>query len=193
METNKNEKNAVISGLIWKFGERITAQVISLLVAIILARLLTPEDYGAVALVMVFITIANVFVTSGLGSSLVQKKDADNLDFSSVFYINIGISIVLYFLLYLIAPIVAEFYEMPVLTAVLRVLGIRIIVAAVNSVQHAYVSRHMLFKRFFFYGMFYDDKYFGFKANNENATNNYGIRYGYYYVDSDHIKKTVFS
>ena len=151
---NKVGKERVLSGLVWKFGERITAQLISLIVSIILARLLTPTDYGAVALVMVFITIANVFVTNGFGSALIQKKDADNLDFSSVFYINIGISIVLYFLLYLIAPIVAEFYEMPVLTAVLRVLGIRIIVAAVNSVQHAYVSRHMLFKRFFWSTLF---------------------------------------
>ena len=154
METNKNEKNAVISGLIWKFGERITAQVISLLVSIILARLLTPADYGAVALVMVFITIANVFVTSGLGSSLVQKKDADNIDFSSVFYINIGVSCVLYLIIFCSAPFISEFYDLPILKPTLRVLGLRIIVAAINSVQHAYVSRHMLFKRFFWSTLF---------------------------------------
>ena len=94
-----NVKKQVFSGLIWKFGERITAQLVSLIVSIILARLLSPDDYGAVALVMVFITIANVFVSHGFGNALIQKKDADNLDFSSVFYINVGISIILYFLL----------------------------------------------------------------------------------------------
>lgn len=138
-------KKAVLSGLFWKFGERITAQLVSLLVSIILARLLTPDDYGAVALVMVFITIANVFVSSGLGNALIQKKDADNLDFSSVLYINIAVSIFIYLILFASAPLIAKFYDMPVLNPVLRVLGIRIPVAAINSIQHAYVSRNMLF------------------------------------------------
>lgn len=149
-----NTKKAVLSGLFWKFGERITAQLVSLFVSIILARLLSPDDYGAVALVMVFITIANVFVSSGFGNALIQKKDADNLDFSSVLYINIAISILIYLILFVSAPFIAKFYDMPVLNPVLRVLGIRIPVAAVNSIQHAYVSRHMLFKRFFWSTLF---------------------------------------
>lgn len=149
-----NTKKAVLSGLFWKFGERITAQLVSLLVSIILARLLSPDDYGAVALVMVFITIANVFVSSGFGNALVQKKDADNLDFSSVLYINIAVSILIYAVLFISAPFIAKFYGMPILNPVLRVLGIRIPVAAVNSIQHAYVSRHMLFKRFFWSTLF---------------------------------------
>lgn len=148
------DKAKIFNSLLWKFGERITAQIISLFVSIILARLLTPSDYGAVALVMIFISIANVFVSSGLGSALVQKKDADNIDFSSVFYINIGLSVLLYFVIYLLAPSISQFYMMPVLKNVLRVLAIRIIVAAINSVQHAYVSKYMLFKRFFWSTLF---------------------------------------
>lgn len=142
-------KKNVISGLFWKFGERITAQFISLLVSIILARLLAPKDYGTVALTMVFITIANVFVSSGFGNALIQKKDADNLDFSSVFFINIGFSIIIYLILFFAAPYIAAFYDMQVMAPALRVLGIRIILAAVNNVQQTYVSKNMLFKRFF--------------------------------------------
>lgn len=148
-ETNKLLKKKIISSLIWKFGERITAQIVSFIVSVVLARMLLPADYSVVALVMVFITIANVFVSNGFGSALIQKKDADNLDFSSVFYINIAISLVLYTVLFFAAPYIASFYSMPVLSLVVRILGIRIIIAAVNSIQQAYVSREMLFKRFF--------------------------------------------
>ena len=147
-------KKKVIFGFFWRFSERIVAQSISLIVSIVLARLLLPEDYGAVALVMVFITIADVFVNNGLGNALIQKMDADDIDFSSVFYINIIIGIVLYLVLFLIAPLVAEFYHMPVLQPGLRVLAIRIPIASINSVQQASVSRNMLFKRFFFSTLF---------------------------------------
>ena len=151
METIKKQ---VLSGFVWKFGERIIAQLISTIVSIILARLLTPEDYGTVAIIMIFITIANVFVSNGLGNALVQKKDADDLDFSSVFYLNFLLSLLLYGILFFMAPHIAKFYGMPVLTATLRVLAIRIPVAAINSVQQGYVSRNMLFKRFFWSTLF---------------------------------------
>lgn len=144
-----NTKKTVFSGLFWRFGEGITSQLVTLLVSMFLARLLSPNDFGAVALVMVFITLANVFVSNGFGNALIQKKDADNLDFSSVLYINIAVSIVLYAILFICAPFIAGFYGIPILSPVLRVLGIRIPIAAVNSIQHAYVSRNMLFKRFF--------------------------------------------
>lgn len=147
-------KTKVLSGLFWKFGERIAAQLVTFIVSIVLARLLTPADYGVIAIVNIFITIANVFVDSGFGNSLIQKKDADPLDFSSVFYFNIASSILIYFLIYTIAPFVAKFYDMQILENVLRVLGLRLIVAGVNSVQHAYVSKHMLFRRFFWSTLF---------------------------------------
>lgn len=147
-------KKNVIYSLFWKFGERISAQLITLIVSIILARILSPEDYGAVALIMVFITFANVFVSNGLGNALIQKKDVDNIDYSSVFFLNIGISIIIYFILFFCAPFIANFYQMPILENAIKVLGLRIPVAAINSVQQAYVSRNMLFKKFFFSTLF---------------------------------------
>lgn len=154
MKIKDNLKGRVLSGLVWRFGERMSAQLVTFIVSIVLARLLSPNDYGAIALVMVFITIANVFVVFGFGSSLIQKKDADNIDFSSVFYFNIVFSILIYGILYIFAPYIASFYKIDILSPVLRVLGIRIIIAGVNSVQQAYVSRHMLFKRFFWSTLF---------------------------------------
>lgn len=149
MVEKKKVRNKVFSGLIWKFAERISAQLVTFVVSIVLARLLNPSHYGAIAIVNIFIALANVFVVSGFGNSLIQKKDADDLDFSSVFHFNIIMSIVMYAIVFLCAPLIAGFYSMPVLTPVLRVMGIRLIVAGINSVQHAYVARHMLFKRFF--------------------------------------------
>ncbi len=142
-------KSKVLSGLFWKFGERISAQLVSFVVSIILARLLEPSYYGTIAIVNIFIALANVFVTSSFGNSLIQKKNADEVDFSSVFYLNILIGVILYACVFFAAPYIASFYGMEILSPVLRVMGLRLIVAGVNSVQHAYVSKHMMFKRFF--------------------------------------------
>ena len=150
---NENE-SLIIGNLFWKFAERILAQIISLIVSIVLARLLLPENYGAISMVIVFITIANVFVTAGIPSALVQKKDASLDDFSAVFYFNLVFSIFIYFILFISAPYIAKFYEYPNLSSVLRFMGIRIIIASINSVQHAYVSRHMMFKKYFWSTLF---------------------------------------
>ena len=141
--------STVLSGLIWRYAERCGAQGIQFIVQIVLARLLTPSDYGIIGLITVFIAIAQVFAQSGLGEALVQRKNADDKDFSTVFYFSIIFSIVLYGVLFLCAPIIASFYNMPQLTAVVRVLGISVIIASVNSVQQAYVQKTMQFKRFF--------------------------------------------
>ena len=145
----QNVRGKVLSGLIWKFSERILAQIVTFAVSIVLARLLDPQHYGAIAIINIFIALANVFVVSGFGNSLIQKKDSDDTDFSSVFYFNIVMSVVIYTVVFFTAPIIADFYSMPILTPTLRVMGLRLIVAGVNSVQHAYVSRHMMFRRFF--------------------------------------------
>ncbi len=144
-------KNNVLNNLSWKFAERIAAQLVTVIVSVILARMLTPQDYGIIAIVTIFITFANVFVSDGFGSALIQKKEVDALDYSSVLYFNIIFSTVLYVILFFCAPLIASFYgdEYAILTPVLRVLGLRIIVSAVNSVQQAYVSRKMIFKKFF--------------------------------------------
>ena len=144
-------KKGLLPNLLWKFAERISAQVITLIVSVVLARILNPSDYGTVAIVTIFITIANVFVSDGLGNALIQKKNADALDYSTVLYFNIAFSIFLYIILFFAAPLISSFYGegYEVLTPVLRVLGIRLIPAAINSVQQAYVSQKMIFKKFF--------------------------------------------
>ena len=139
-----------ISNLLWRFAERCGAQAVSFLVSIILARLLAPEAYGTIALAMVFINILQVFVDSGMGTALIQKKDADDLDFSSVFYFNIAACLVLYAGLFLAAPSIAQFYGDPALTALVRALSLTVVVSGVRNIQQSYVSRHLLFKRFFF-------------------------------------------
>lgn len=149
VSVNKN-KSSIASGLLWAFGERISAQLVSLVVAILLARLLDPEHYALVAVVTIFITIANTFVTSGFGNSLIQKKDADELDFSTTFVFSLGLAVILYGVLFAIAPLVSNFYNDDALTLILRVMSLRIIIASINSIQHAYVSKQMAFRKFFF-------------------------------------------
>lgn len=149
-----NKSGKIITNVIWKFAERILAQLVSFIVSVVLARLVLPDDYGAIAMVLVFINVANVFVTSGIPTSLIQKKDADKLDFSSVFYFNLVLSVILYLILFLTAPFIADFYNLEILSPVIRVLGIRLIVASVNSVQHSYVSRNMMFKKYFWSTLF---------------------------------------
>lgn len=147
---SKSIQSEVVGGLIWRFAERICAQGISLVVSIVLARLLAPDDYGAISMVMVFIAVANVFVDSGFSSALVQKKNADSIDFSTVFYFNMIFSVVLFLLMCISAPYIANFYNMKILTPVMRVLSLQIIIAGIKSTQVAYVQRNMLFKRFFY-------------------------------------------
>lgn len=143
-------KNTTIKNFIWRFAERCGAQLVTFIVSIVLARLLAPEDYGTIALVTVFTTILQVFVDSGLGTALIQKKDADDLDFSSVFYFNFFVCIVLYIGMFLAAPIIAGFYGDSSLIPIIRVISLTIVISGVKGIQQSYVSRNMLFKRFFF-------------------------------------------
>jgi O-antigen/teichoic acid export membrane protein len=146
----RKDNITVFSNLIWRFAERCGAQGVSLVVSIILARMLLPEVYGTIALVTVFINILNVFVDSGMGSALIQKKEADDLDFSTVFYFNVFVCFVLYLGLFVVSPVVARFYNDMSLVPVIRVLGLTLVISGVKNVQQAYVSRTMQFKRFFF-------------------------------------------
>lgn len=140
----------VFSNLIWRFAERIGAQIVAFIVSIVLARILDPSAYGTVALITVFTAILQVFVDSGLGNALIQKKDADNLDFSTVFYTNILFCSALYILLFFLSPLIADFYEDVSITSYMRVLGLTIVISGIKNVQQAYVSRNMIFKKFFF-------------------------------------------
>lgn len=153
---DKGLKKQVVTGVAWKYAERMLAQIISTVVAIVLARILDPAHYGIISIVNVFITICNVFVVCGLGESLVQKKDADELDFSSIFYINVGLSIILYLILFICAPMIERFYgdSYSDLALIIRIMGLRLILAAVNSIQNARVSREMDFKKYFWVTLF---------------------------------------
>lgn len=151
MSREKNKaSNRVFSSFVWRFLERCGAQGVTFIVSIVLARILDPTVYGTVALVTVFTTIMQVFVDSGMGNALIQKKNADDLDFSTVFYFNIVVCLALYGIMFVSAPLIARFYEMPELTPVVRVLSLTLVISGVKNVQQAYVSRNMLFKRFFF-------------------------------------------
>ena len=149
-EQHNNYKNRATSGLLWTFLERFGAQCVTLIVSIILARLLDPVVFGTVAIVTVFMEILNVFIDSGLGNALIQKKDADDIDFSSVFYFNIFMCIALYLVLFFLAPLMSRFYGMDELTDIIRVMGLSLIVSGVRNIQRAFVSRKLQFKRFFF-------------------------------------------
>lgn len=139
-----------MSGLFWRFAERCGAQGVSFVVTIVLARLIAPDAYGIIALCTVFTAVLQVFVDSGMGSALIQKKNADDIDFSTVFYFNIAACSVLYGIMFFAAPLIASFYNDTALTPVIRVLSLTLVISGVKNVQQAYVSRNLLFKRFFF-------------------------------------------
>ncbi len=140
----------VMNSFIWRLFERVGAKGVELIVSLILANFLDPELFGSIALVLVVITVLQVFVDSGLGNALIQKKDSDNKDFSTVFFFNIVFCAVLYTLLFFTSPLFANFYDDPSLTPIIRVLGLTVVISGVKNVQIAYVSKTMQFKRFFF-------------------------------------------
>lgn len=143
-------RSKTIINFFWRFAERCGAQVVTFIVSIVLARLLAPEAYGKIAIITVFTNIMQVFVDSGLGTALIQKKDADDLDFSSVFYFNFAVCILLYAVMFLAAPFIAAFYNDTSLTPIVRVISLTIVISGVKGIQQSYVSRNMLFKRFFY-------------------------------------------
>jgi O-antigen/teichoic acid export membrane protein len=144
------QSKQITSNLIWRLLERFGAQGVTLIVSIVLARILDPKIYGIIALITVITTILQVFIDSGLGTALIQKKNADSLDFSTVFYFNFVMCILLYIILFFAAPFIADFYKMLELVPVIRVLGLILLISGFKNIQNAYVSRHLLFKKYFF-------------------------------------------
>lgn len=149
MENSVVIEQKTIGAILWKFTERIGAQAITFIVSIVLARILAPDDYGVVALITVFTTVATVFVQSGFGTALLCKLEVDELDYNSVFWVTFSISLVVYAILYVSAPYIAIFYDSPSVTAVLRVLSVNIILGSINSVQNVKLRREMRFKTIF--------------------------------------------
>ena len=149
-----NRKDQVISNLTWRFLERCGAQMVSFIVSIVLARILMPEQYGRVALITVFISILNVFVDSGFGNALIQKKDADNKDFSTVFFFNFTFCLLMYVGVCICAPLIADFYNDEGLIPLIRVLSLTIVISGVKNIQQVYVMKHLIFKKFFYSTLF---------------------------------------
>ncbi len=147
-EEVSNQK--IASNISWKLAERFLAQGITLLITIILARVIAPEEYGIIAIVLVFINIANVFVTDGFSSALIQKKEIDEDDYSTAFITSLFLAILLYCVLVASAKGIANFYGYPIIAQIFPILGLRIPLSSFNSIQQAYVARNMLFKKFFF-------------------------------------------
>lgn len=148
--TKKVSNKQIFSSLVWKLMERGGVQGISFIVSIVLARILTPEEYGLIAIVLIFINLANVFVQSGFNTALIQKKDADDLDFSTIFYFSFFIASLLYIVLFFSSSFISDFYHQPMLEPVIKVLSIILFFGAVNSIQVAIISREMQFKKLFY-------------------------------------------
>lgn len=149
----KGIKKSIILGIMWKLMERIGVQGIQFIISIILARLLLPEEYGIIALITIFLNIANIFIQSGFSSAIIQKKEVDEVDCNSVFYFNLSIAIIAYFILYMLSPLIANFYKNPILSSVLRVQAITLIIGGLNAVQNAIIQRKMQFKKLFIVSM----------------------------------------
>ena len=139
-----NIKSKVFSGLVWTYAERILAQLVSLAVTVILARIIEPGEYGIISLVLVFITLANVVVSDGFGNALIQKKDADDNDFSSMLYFSLLFGIILYFCMFFSAVFISDYYQIEELVPVIRIFSLKIPIAAVNSIQNAFLSKRKI-------------------------------------------------
>ncbi len=145
----KQTTSKVVKGLFWKLMENGGAQGVQFIVSVILARLLSPEEYSVVGVILIFVTIANVLVQNGFSIALIQKKEVDDRDFSSVFYFNMAVSLLLYGALFAAAPQIGRFYTNPEMTALIRALAVVLFPGGVISIQNAYVSRRLEFKGLF--------------------------------------------
>lgn len=143
-------KNKALTGAMWKFSERVFAQIISLIVSIVLARILDPEHYVSISIVTIFFTFCNAIITGGLNTALIQKKDANKEDYSSVLCISFLLSVILYIILFLTSPLIAMIFNREELILVFRVMGIILIINSIKAVYSAYVSSCLQFKKFFF-------------------------------------------
>ena len=146
MKNEQNLKERAIGGAIWKFAEKLGMQMMQIVIQIVLARILLPEDYGIIGLLSIFINISDVFILQGFTTALIQKKDADELDYSSVFFANLTMSAVIYIIFYAISPAVAKFYNTPQLCRVMRVLSLNIIVGAFCAVHNRKNKKIISFK-----------------------------------------------
>ena len=142
-----NLKQKAATGMIWTAVQKYSTMAIGFISSIILARLLTPEDYGAIGMLAIFMSLAEVFIDAGFGSALIQKKNPTQTDYSTVFYFNIVMSLVLYLALFFSAPAISRFYRMPILCDVLRVQGLILFIYSFNIIQQNIIRKNLRFKK----------------------------------------------
>ncbi len=143
------DNKSIVKGLTWKLLERFGVQGVQFVLQIVLARLLDPEHYGMLSIMIIFTTLANVFIQNGFNTALIQGKDVSEDDYSSVFWVSFGISGILYAAIFFCAPLIADFYSMPQIISSLRILAIILFPGALNSVQVAKISRELNFRKVF--------------------------------------------
>ena len=139
-------KQKTISGVLWSCVERFSVQGIQFVIMVIMARILLPSDYGMIGMLAIFIAIAQTLIDSGFSNALIQKKDRSEIDYSTVFYFNIAVGIVLYFILFFSSPLIARFYNTPELTGLTRVLALNLFINSLAVVQRAILSIKIDFK-----------------------------------------------
>lgn len=144
--TESSLKTQATKGMLWNAAEKLAVQGGQLLIGILLARILVPDDFGLIGMLTIFIAISQVFVESGMGSGLIQKKERLDSDFSTVFVFNFLISVLIYLILFFIAPLIANFYNMPQLVILTRVLTINIIINSLAVVQRTRLTINLDFK-----------------------------------------------
>jgi O-antigen/teichoic acid export membrane protein len=140
-------KKKTVSGMFWTAIQKFGVTGMSFCTNIILARLLTPEDFGIIGMLAIFVAVSATFIDGGFGSALIQKKNPTQVDYSTILYLNTVISVILYAILYFSAPYIAEFYQMDILCDVLRVMGITLIINALSYVQAVKLRKDMKFKK----------------------------------------------
>ena len=148
-QANGSLKKKAFGGFVWSFGERIGAQLVSLVVQIVLARLLFPDDYAIVGVVTIFFNFANVIIASGLNTALIQKKDSTREDYSTILFVSVGVAVVIYALLFFSAPWIAAAYGLPLIIPVIRIMSLTLLINAVKSILTAFISSTLQFKKLF--------------------------------------------
>lgn len=139
-------KSLFVRGVFWNFLEKVVVKSSSFVIGIVLARILSPGDYGLMGMLAVFTALSNIIIEGGFVKALVQKKNCCEVDYSTAFFTNLGVSLILYLVLFFSAPLISRFYNEPKLVEILRVLSINFVIGSLNVVQRAQLTRNMDFK-----------------------------------------------
>ena len=145
--TTGSLKNKAVKGILWTAVQKYSTMIVSFISGIILARLLTPEDYGCIGMLAIFMSLAEVFIDAGFGAALIQKKEPTQEDYSTVFHFNMGMSVVLYIILFAFAPAISRFYDMPILCKILRIQGLILFIYSLNIIQRNQMRKNLRFKK----------------------------------------------